>query len=460
MLVGLTLVCLPLTAATAGLPEPSGANRASPDKMTITASVWQGDDLRAREAALKAGKPSPSGHQIGKSRAQVSTEMRSSELPIQRYKSKLVPIRGSRGMAPTYSLQDPLTDPITASECAGSAQAGQQYGWIKNRFTWCERWAFQARVDINGIPSGNLWGKVMLIARGTSGSTAHMRYDWQFTELNSDGIVRDAADEFVIENNIIADPSRPPVPSACGDDRWVGRRATVAQWTASRTSYWWTYPPATGSGRDNVSICEFVPYFRFYHVDYPAQALSIAPWFASGGQYRNGNGIRCDVATYLNLGAGKRHYGCSFYAVIGLLVYSWSNTDHLQATWHIYDAIINPETHTVPRYAGKTIPGGANRAEVLHRNWYDTALKSASSTRVRRECEKWRPGYTTETPAKQCDEFPFNSTYEAAGNGRERFSARVILAEHNALGGNWLGRWYYYDRITHWEAQFQVWIVD
>jgi hypothetical protein len=458
--VGLVLVCLPLTAATASAPEPSAGSQSNSQKrMTLTASLWQGADLQAREKALKAGKKSPPGKPAGRTRAQVEAAVRSADIPFQRYVSKLQPVRKSSGMAPAYSLQDPLADPITASECLGSAQAGQQYGWIKNRFMWCERWAFSVRVDIDGIPSGNLWGKAMLINKGTSGSTANMRYDWQFTELNSDGVVADNPDEFIIENNILTDPTRPPVPSACGEDRWVGRRAPLNAWMTNPTSYWWTYPPATGSGRDSVSICEFVPYFRFYHANYADQYLSISPYFASGGQYRNGNGIRCDVATYLNLGAGKRHYGCSFYPVIGLVLFSWSNTDQTEAIGHIYDALLRPATNTYPMYAGKTIPGGANGSEVLHRNWYNTTLKSASSTRVKKECQTHWPGYSTETPPRQCDEFPFNSTFEAAGNGRERFSARAINGHHNEMAGNWLGRWYYYDRITDWEAAFQVWIV-
>jgi len=78
---------------------------------------------------------------------------------------------------------------------------------------------------------------------------------------------------------------------------------------------------------------------------------------------------------------------------------------------HIRDAQIYPN-RTFPSWPGKTVPGRAGGNEPLHR-MVDDALATANYNASVAYCkETWGPNYAT--GGKQCDEYPFKTTYEPA----------------------------------------------
>ncbi|MFF4277089.1 NucA/NucB deoxyribonuclease domain-containing protein [Streptomyces sp. NPDC001536] len=58
---------------------------------------------------------------------------------------------------------------------------------------------------------------------------------------------------------------------------------------------------------------------------------------------------------------------------------------------------------------------------------------------------------------KQCDEYPFASTWQGAKTGGGDFSRRMINATQNEDGGRALSRFYLYNRIIE-RDRFVVWI--
>ncbi|NEA86649.1 hypothetical protein G3I38_18030 [Streptomyces sp. SID7958] len=58
---------------------------------------------------------------------------------------------------------------------------------------------------------------------------------------------------------------------------------------------------------------------------------------------------------------------------------------------------------------------------------------------------------------KQCDEYPFASTWQGAKTGGGKFSRRMIDGRQNEEGGKALGRFYLYNRIIE-KDKFLVWI--
>ncbi|GHD80231.1 hypothetical protein GCM10010317_101950 [Streptomyces mirabilis] len=60
-------------------------------------------------------------------------------------------------------------------------------------------------------------------------------------------------------------------------------------------------------------------------------------------------------------------------------------------------------------------------------------------------------------PGKQCDEYPFASTWQGASSGGGQFSWRMINATQNEDGGRALKNFYGYNRIIE-KDKFLVWI--
>ncbi|MGW4985434.1 NucA/NucB deoxyribonuclease domain-containing protein [Streptomyces mirabilis] len=60
-------------------------------------------------------------------------------------------------------------------------------------------------------------------------------------------------------------------------------------------------------------------------------------------------------------------------------------------------------------------------------------------------------------PGKQCDEYPFASTWQGASTGGGQFSWRMINATQNEDGGRALKNFYGYNRIIE-KGKFLVWI--
>ncbi|MDI1455685.1 NucA/NucB deoxyribonuclease domain-containing protein [Streptomyces sp. NPDC003388] len=58
---------------------------------------------------------------------------------------------------------------------------------------------------------------------------------------------------------------------------------------------------------------------------------------------------------------------------------------------------------------------------------------------------------------KQCDEYPFASTWQGASTGGGHFSWRMINVTQNEEGGKALGRFYLYNRVLE-KDRFLVWI--
>lgn len=451
------------SAAVTGVAESQGGGRV--EDQQITATVFQGRAVDQVRAAVKSGTKLPTGRQVDQTVESVRARVKATRPPMRYLPVSLARRPATRYAPAAVALPDPLLSRVTTEECFSNSQATNSGGWVKNRFSYCERWAFQIIISEHGAPIGDLIGEVMHIVNTSSGDVALSQQFWRFTLLRATGSAQERPEDYVIQNRLLAVANRSGVPSACGADRWVGRWTTLPNWFANSTATWTTTPPATGSGRDNFTSCSFVPYFRFWKDGNPGVYIDVAPYFGTTGggtQYRNGQDMACSSVTYLNYLRISRPKGCAFTTVIGTLPFSWSNTNQYGAIRHIWLAYFDPAS-TYPQWAGKTIPGyisqnPGDRSEDLRRNYYDTTTINRSRTIVAGICNQVWPGYAQN--GYQCDEVPFASTYSSAGTGTARFSARAVIAAENGAAGNWMSHWFVLDRVIHWEAPFRVIIVQ
>jgi hypothetical protein len=77
--------------------------------------------------------------------------------------------------------------------------------------------------------------------------------------------------------------------------------------------------------------------------------------------------------------------------------------------------------------------------------------------KIRQNRNKACPSSRPRPAGKQCDEYPFASTWQGASTGGGHFSWRMINATQNEEGGKALGRFYLYNRILE-KDKFLVWI--
>jgi hypothetical protein len=79
--------------------------------------------------------------------------------------------------------------------------------------------------------------------------------------------------------------------------------------------------------------------------------------------------------------------------------------------------------------------------------------KEKKKTNNRKAC----PSSLERPPGKQCDEYPFQSTWQGAATGSGDFSRRMIDKDQNRLGGGALKNFYLFNRIVE-KDRFLVWI--
>ncbi|MGW7260490.1 NucA/NucB deoxyribonuclease domain-containing protein [Streptomyces sp. NPDC054834] len=143
--------------------------------------------------------------------------------------------------------------------------------------------------------------------------------------------------------------------------------------------------------------------------------------------------VRCDNAL-----PGTSRIGCVM-PYIPELVYSKSG-DFPELAKHI-------------EYAQNTkhLPGKHGTTNYLTRLTDKAKMKKNRS----KACPSRRP-----RPAgKECDEYPFASTWQGASTGSGDFSWRMIPAAQNRDGGKALGNFYLYNRIIE-KDKFLVWIKN
>jgi hypothetical protein len=167
--------------------------------------------------------------------------------------------------------------------------------------------------------------------------------------------------------------------------------------------------------------------------------------------------FRCDEATYV--------YGskCVFTSVDSVFMLDANDPTYGESARFIRDAQTNI-TATKPGTSGTRVPGVLGKTDPLHRlfSQYDVRTSSraanrieASRRKIRRTCRKeFGVNYAVPVPPlrpKQCDEYPFATTYENASlansNAGYSFAVRAITDTHNEKAGNLYGIWLGNDHI-------------
>ncbi|MEV0636331.1 hypothetical protein AB0I77_15430 [Streptomyces sp. NPDC050619] len=356
-------------------------------------------------------------------------------------------------------------DYITSSECQANDEADDPGGWVKNHFAWCKRgydYTTYAKTCNPQNPNdciirGTVRVRWDVIGYGrhedaSSPSTTdrHMNFTITVRDIQPTGVFTQPGASFSLSTwCYTTDPLK-----NCKTDGTNGATRTIPQWRADPNAYVELISPAKEPAKQHGE--------QLIHAGPVVKFAGQVPGFQPGASIdAEMTDIRFDSAWYLST-YGNR--GSIFTRVAPFLVYSKAaNSGYKEVADHIEQALNRPGD-TKPPFSDKQIPG---------KSWQNPIYRLASELNddnSRREgrnryyskkaCNVYFPGWDTlkgpdGKPINQCDEFPFASTYNGAGQFiddgpqyKDMFSAKPVHRDDNNAAGNVLKLWYHWERIT------------
>ncbi|WKK22105.1 RICIN domain-containing protein [Streptomyces olivoreticuli] len=325
--------------------------------------------------------------------------------------------------------------------------------YIKSRFAVCTSLQAVQSWSQNGKPAGI--STMTLFVRGTvpkeSDRTIHFDYD--VTTFAKDGKTGTAGLMYKIE------PKFPEVyaPKAKGKMQNGGSLPVTLSWddlSARRPTAHFEHTArvapglGTGSGFADVVSTVYEPVLTSQvPPGWDGKSTSGSPFFMAP---------RWDSAGYLrnSTGEGKpENRGSAVFSYDPTLLYSTApDAPEFGVAKHI-EKVYNDPNHTVPSsFEGKMIPGRIRSP--LHRLLTDNPQYSRNRDVAIQNCKRYYGDGYSEGNTKDCDEYPFASTYEGAAQSefnpearRNNFSVLPVIKKQNSDAGTLLKGFYTKNRI-------------
>lgn len=352
-----------------------------------------------------------------------------------------VPYRSSHALSQFALSADPDN---LRTECKDHAEASTTpNGWLADRFRQC------IRGTVDGI----------VVNDGTNSVAGEIKFDYSIlvwadraTRQTQVRLTIPGKDAIVstIPGNQIDWPNQhiDLIPSGCFPSSMMNcppePNMTLDQW-ANNPDYdmFFTSPAGTGVAPDNV-VNTFATY------SFEVGTLPVRPGL-----------FPTNFTTNMRFDSGRTMSPANGAALVDFtptVSFSLSDSAVNQSALHIRDAQLNP-SRTFPSWPNKTIPGRAGGSEPLHR-LVDKPLQDANRSASIAFCkETWGPNYAA--GGRQCDEYPFCTTYEGSATGSAdnpglppRVSVRPIKGLDNCTSGSRLGAFYNAQRVIDRDAFF------
>ncbi|MGD6764053.1 NucA/NucB deoxyribonuclease domain-containing protein [Streptomyces sp. BH097] len=380
--------------------------------------------------------------------------------------------RFNRGRKPA----DPYQYIDNVDECAANDSSSNDGGWIKNRFSYCQRHLIAIPAIQCGLWPPGCYIKGWFVSRNTIIGKAKIGgwFDssyYRYADFDLDVDVWSSTGHFnkpgatmkaELECDGTWESGNGSAEDACDSGMYEGRTASPGAWKRDgKTKFdlvsFASSPPSAAAG-PQIANADFRPKYEFTIPGYD----QFQPTDGEEGK------LRFDSAAYLRRG----NMGAVFSDTTPALRYDRSDTSDPSAPGepylgvaavanHIADARNDPDS-TLPPKSDKNLPG-AEATDPLHR--LVPAAGATQRTRVRDNRNVVRAycngGDVPGGPADgvQCDEYPFASSYEGAarymydGSQYEYdYSVKYIDSQENEEAGRRLNAWYENDRIIDNDA--------
>ncbi|GGZ81629.1 hypothetical protein ACH5AJ_15165 [Streptomyces rochei] len=344
------------------------------------------------------------------------------------------PSRPAAGQLAAAAVTYPApTRTMTAAECRTALGSSNKF-FLKSRFAVCSGASFLQTWLQNGRPVGESMFNVMAV--GTIGeNTRQIQFTYHVTDRVSTGNTGVTGMQITLEGKIAQ--SWPSTVKYTPSGTALPVTKTWAQFAAA-SSVQTSVTAAKGVGSNGSTETIFAVYQPSVKIKAPA------PWTLGGST--GGNlfmlAPRWDKANYL---ANSANGGAATFSYLGTLYYSKAEGAPERAVaLHIEKAFKTPG-QTQPPSSTKKIPG-QTADEPLTRLYTDTARRDRNRAVAVSNCRKYfGPDYAT--GGKECDEFPFASTYQGAAGSEydpyqlpNNFSVQALDGTQNGNAGNLLGQ--------------------
>lgn len=478
------------TASTALPASAAEQARSAPAPHRIQVFLTEGEweqmlaDGRRQEAEAQAGRPDTAAPRV---QQQARTDRAA---PTRRASTPVAAEQAARRVAATPEAIDvsatTTRDPgvLAAAPPLGtvppepqlgecfSGGANDAFGRILNRFAYCQEQSLIAEyiVRIDNFPDFKLGETEFRYETFAQGDELDRRIR-VFARVQADSVQYRWRTSFY---NLFVAPNVPLTVVAECAESFLTCQATRAPVTLPFVAWngnddFWPYwdvlsPSSAGTGRDLIAhahwYLEFETRFGRASADFDTDPRQ----------------IRCDSATYFNRGQVNYPYACVFNEAIPHLNYSKAPGSSVQeVAEHIEKAQTRPnDTFPLlvppgfpPPPEGKRIPGryvpGDPDAPGLHRIREEADPAQYLANFQHKEAACYRRGPLVDEyedlwltnpplPTEQCDEYPFATTLEGAGNPEWDFSVEAVLQSHNSTAGQQLGAFLTDDRILSYDA--------
>jgi hypothetical protein len=333
-------------------------------------------------------------------------------------------------------------DPVTMNECRATQPAVSR--WVhKNRYSACRLvsyiyFHYRCTTPTSCIEIGREGFYIDIISVGNAGGSGGPRV---FSTTFATRKPFASGENLNPHQQVALSTSCAPVGgSTCSQP--AGRTLTIAQWgQGAEVAQQYSAGGTGATGDPDVKT--------YYDVRLRALTGDQAPIFTDAAP------LRCDLASYAEGG------GCVYTNVTSYLQYSKSDPAVNEAAQHIEDAQFS-RANVLPPAANLVIPGGHNTGIPLTRLYHDMTRRNANNADAKAACVKYFGANYTDG-GKDCDEYPFRTTYEGAAYGRpayagpntaRSFSARPITSGDNRLAGSRLGTWMTQDHVLDGDTFF------
>ncbi|KAB1107442.1 hypothetical protein F6X54_26745 [Micromonospora aurantiaca] len=320
------------------------------------------------------------------------------------------------------------------TDCQEHDESRRPEGWARNRFEQC--FLGKRKVHLLSRQSGVIVATIefeySLLAFAVDGSRK-VNYVFDFDDFDTSGgeplQITTLTVDFAGCGGVVACSPDPPLASKLVPDWQFGNRHFEFSISSPNEAGDGTFLIARSLIQMNMSIVTVAP--------------DVLPWREA---VMTSSRVRFDSAKSA-LGAGK-FYGAVFSDHVPTLEFDKRpGSAYLEEARHIDDALHSP-WRTFPSFAGKSVPGEGARP--LHRLMNATLKDKNNEVSVGICKDVWGAGYAA--GGRECDEFPFKTTYEGSatstgatqdnpngGNGSAwHGSARPISGAHNSAGGTHL----------------------
>jgi hypothetical protein len=345
-------------------------------------------------------------------------------------------------MGPSATAPEPART-MTYAECVKGLGSDKKF-YVKSRFAVCNGASFLQTWTRNGQPVGQSMFNVRVIGTIAKNSRT-INFQYHFTDFTTVNTTGAASMPITTKGNI---PQSWPAGAKYTRGGKMPGTKTFAQLKAQGI-FNETVTAKPGQGIKALDLL-----FAVYE---PAISYTPPPpWKLSGdlGGKLFMLAPRWESASYLanSTGGGKpeKKGAATFSYVTALTLSAKQGAEERAEAAHIRQAFLVPQD-TKPYMSAKKVPGQTAK-DPLHRT-VDRTRNDANRAAAVKQCKRyWGPNYTS--GGKECDEYPFASTYEGAAEHdydpeakKFNFSAKPIPKDDNQAGGLILKSFYAKNRI-------------